>query len=533
VVLHPGRGPRGSELSAFCSLTSLPGATIADLSNVSTPIKSPLTYLSTCPRGFDGFELPRDPSHHHYLATGLPEPSHLRDDLPSMADDDRAGRRPKRPWNHDSPTRGDDWHRASPEKLEERRRHNKRRRSRSPSRHRHDRGSIKNERRRHRDRDLDREQDGDLHRRDDHQHRRRHHSRSPRRSHHREHRAPRSRPSVHGIATISPDPSTASASATPSQKRASPRSSLDGAPPPLPYGARALSRWDFAAFEPLFAHYLDVQKGLTLAALAEEQVRGRWKSFVGRWNRGELAEGWYAPEMFLRVVKMRALGSHPSTESGMTGLGIQGQAFTPPVSGRSVPDSGIMMMDEDDEAGGHDESSDDDAWGPIPPGKGRGDLAAARQGPGIPSLADLQVREEAVEEEKLRRIEDLRLARRADRAEQRSRLEELVPRAAAGTRERALEKRREAGAAARAYREGRDEEPEMGDGELMGEDGGGVADYRRVLASMQRRRTEREVKREDEMRARNEERDERIKEYRVREEGTLDMLKELARQRFG
>ncbi len=83
---------------------------------------------------------------------------------------------------------------------------------------------------------------------------------------------------------------------------------------PLPYDARALSRWDFAAFEPLFAHYLDLQKQLRLADLDEHEVRGRWRRFVGKWNRGELAEGWYEPEMFLRVVRLRAmsLASSPS-----------------------------------------------------------------------------------------------------------------------------------------------------------------------------------------------------------------------------
>ena len=52
---------------------------------------------------------------------------------------------------------------------------------------------------------------------------------------------------------------------------------------PLPLNAAPLSKRDFERFEPLFALYLDVQKGLALERLAEREVRGRWRGFVGRW----------------------------------------------------------------------------------------------------------------------------------------------------------------------------------------------------------------------------------------------------------
>lgn len=68
----------------------------------------------------------------------------------------------------------------------------------------------------------------------------------------------------------------------------------------LPLGARPLVRSDFKTFKPLFAQYLEVQKGKDIAALDEREVKGRWKSFVGKWNRGELAEGWYSPENAFR-----------------------------------------------------------------------------------------------------------------------------------------------------------------------------------------------------------------------------------------
>ncbi|TPR09960.1 Fork head domain family protein [Aspergillus niger] len=45
----------------------------------------------------------------------------------------------------------------------------------------------------------------------------------------------------------------------------------------------------------MFDMYLDIQKGIIMDDLAEDEVKGRWKSFMRKWNRGELAEGWYDP----------------------------------------------------------------------------------------------------------------------------------------------------------------------------------------------------------------------------------------------
>jgi hypothetical protein len=51
----------------------------------------------------------------------------------------------------------------------------------------------------------------------------------------------------------------------------------------LPYGARQLSKRDLAQLEPMFAMYLDIQKGLVLEELDQAEVQGRWKSYVKRW----------------------------------------------------------------------------------------------------------------------------------------------------------------------------------------------------------------------------------------------------------
>ncbi len=87
----------------------------------------------------------------------------------------------------------------------------------------------------------------------------------------------------------------------------------------LPFNAYHISKHDLSYFRPVFVLYLDIQKQFMIEDLSEDEVRGRWKSFVNKWyvclnlyhsetrkpcrrwrltrvrNRGELAEGWYDP----------------------------------------------------------------------------------------------------------------------------------------------------------------------------------------------------------------------------------------------
>jgi hypothetical protein len=58
---------------------------------------------------------------------------------------------------------------------------------------------------------------------------------------------------------------------------------VSAAPRVLPYNARHLSKHDLSRLEPIFAMYLDIQKGLAFGDLSEKELRGRWKSFVKRW----------------------------------------------------------------------------------------------------------------------------------------------------------------------------------------------------------------------------------------------------------
>ncbi|KAI1473018.1 uncharacterized protein F4812DRAFT_464958 [Daldinia caldariorum] len=319
-------------------------------------------------------------------------------------------------------------------------------------------------------------------------------------------------------------------------------------PSELPLGARALVRSDFETFRPLFAQYLEVQKRKDITALDEREIKGRWKSFVGKWNRGELAEGWYSPETLSEARKYDIGGS--------TGAQLETEdrdvsAATSPLSrergyNRERSGGGGCLTPSGREEGQDDD--DDDGYGPTLPGSARAHShprehldsnRSTKHGPGIPSRQDLDLRRETAEEERAQRILDLRLERKADRAEQRARLDELAPRAEPGTRERRLEKKREVNEKMRGYR---DKSPggggaEVGEAELMGGDGDGggdsVAEYKRLKAAAERRKTEREIRREEEARIRAAEREERVREYRRREEDTMEVLKRIARERFG
>ncbi|RSL43918.1 hypothetical protein CEP53_011469 [Fusarium sp. AF-6] len=284
------------------------------------------------------------------------------------------------------------------------------------------------------------------------------------------------------------------------------------APVTLPFDARQLSKGDLGVFRPLFADYLDLQKQKDIEVMDEREVRGRWKSFVGKWNRGELAEGWYDPEMFARITAQNQGAS--SRASHLT---------TRRDEREEKANDNVKGRDENSK----EEEEEEDDYGPTLPTSDN----TRRSGPGIPTLQDLSLRAEQAEEEKQASIADLRALRKADRKTQLERLDELIPRAEPGTRERKLEKRAEVSEKMRSFR---DKSPNavVDERELMG-GGDSLEEYKQAKQREQRRKTEREIRREEVERAKREEIEERRRAWREREEGTIGMLKELARQRFG
>ncbi|KAF1828537.1 hypothetical protein BDW02DRAFT_574794 [Decorospora gaudefroyi] len=280
-------------------------------------------------------------------------------------------------------------------------------------------------------------------------------------------------------------------------------------PVALSYKAKPLSKRHFEEYRPLFQSYLDIQKQIQLDDLDEREVKGRWKSFTSRWNRGDLARSWYDPSMLKTAQE--------TVES------FRASSPRPPAK-RASPSYATKEGAED---------QSDDEFGPAPPT----DLARhAGHGPTIPKLDDLTYRNEMREEDRAQDqssyVNDIRHERKTDRKAQKERLEELVPRADPGSRERQLEKKRETTSTLKSFRDAKESgDVEVAEADLMGDDG--IHVYRKKKKEQERQKNEREIRREEIARARDAERDERLAERRAKEGKTMDFLRQLAAERFG
>ncbi|KAG6056490.1 hypothetical protein E4U17_002159 [Claviceps sp. LM77 group G4] len=302
----------------------------------------------------------------------------------------------------------------------------------------------------------------------------------------------------------------------------------------LPFSARRLGKADLDTFEPLFAYYLEVQKQKELATMEEREVRGRWKSFAGKWNRGELAEGWYDPDMFAKcALEYEPLGRWDGRDGGRRGSGASGTTGRDADEEREATnhrgDAARVYSEEDFSLDGG-VCDDDDDYGPSLPGDNK--KPRVRQTARSATRQDLSLRDELLQEDRDAQRQEMRQARLQDRALQKDQLEELVPRAEAGTRERALEKKKLVNEKMRHFRDKSPPGMEVGEAQLMG-GGDSVEDYKKMREKEKGRKSERQIRREEFERAKMEEMEHRRKLWKEREEGTVEMLKELARQRFG
>lgn len=135
-------------------------------------------------------------------------------------------------------------------------------------------------------------------------------------------------------------------------------------------------------------------------------------------------------------------------------------------------------------------------------------------------------------EDSLERREQLRQHHLLDRKQQKERLEELVPRAEAGSKDRMLEKKREKADNNRAFASGKTEGAgvvDVPDADLLGDEDGGIEGFKKK----KHKKNDREIRREEILRARQEEREERIREYKAKEDKTMAGLVALAKARFG
>jgi hypothetical protein len=128
--------------------------------------------------------------------------------------------------------------------------------------------------------------------------------------------------------------------------------------------------------------------------------------------------------------------------------------------------------------------------------------------------------------------EDAYYERRRERKLDRERLNDLVPRPDAGSHERRLEKKRDTAVVHASFRDAKSPGAEdIADNDLLGD--GGIDTYKRRQKDEEMKKSERQLRREEIFRAKAEERKERVQVMKAKEDQTMDMLKTLAKQRFG
>ncbi|KAL9612654.1 MAG: hypothetical protein Q9167_002781 [Letrouitia subvulpina] len=252
----------------------------------------------------------------------------------------------------------------------------------------------------------------------------------------------------------------------------------------LPFQAPQLDKRDFSKYKPMFGLYLDIQKQLAMEELSEREVRGRWKSFIGRW--------------------------------------VQEYAASQIIANSRRPDSPHHREDD----------TEDDEVGPAQPRGGvLGEKKGRKSGPLIPNVQDLQLKRELEAEDAVFQLQDIRHARKLDRLQQKEHLDELAPHAEAGTKDRQLEKKRELADSNRAFAASKTEVGGIADvpeSDLLGEDDG-IEGFKRQKKEEERKKNEREIRREEILRARREEREERIRAHKAKEEKTMSGLIALAK----
>ncbi|KAK4178679.1 hypothetical protein QBC36DRAFT_385703 [Triangularia setosa] len=284
---------------------------------------------------------------------------------------------------------------------------------------------------------------------------------------------------------------------------------------PLPFNRLPLSKSSLNSHLPLFQSYLHRVKNIDLPSLSETELKGRWKSFMGKWNRGELVgDEWY---------------NHPSLPSPPPPPPVVSPAL------ESLPPSVHSSDFEPVSPATNQKEEDDDEYGPVLPSQVRqGTTCSHRHGPKIPTRDDLLHRDEILEMERDNALEDHRYERKTFRKSHRELLDELVPKADAGSRERKLEKKKEVNEKLKGFAQAKEEGvEEVGDKDLMGGGDDALEELRRMKRLREQRQNQRQSKRDEEEMLRRQEREERVREYKEREERVMEGLRGLVRERFG
>ena len=258
-----------------------------------------------------------------------------------------------------------------------------------------------------------------------------------------------------------------------------------------------------------------------------------------RRNRRDLAEGWYDPSELHKAQENHSTKDQISVYSEVQQLDSKpsGKAHT-----LKPPPSSSDNNEEDD--------LDGNEFGPQRPSTMNSSRSEQFNGPKPPTSQDLiyrrELEAEATHEASTIARKTLAQSRRADIHRQKQLLDEMAPRAAPGTRERQLEKKREKADSARSFAASKTDavggvedvpdEALLGGGGLDGDgdgDGGGIEGYKRRKKEAERKKSELELRREEDARAKEAEKQERREAYRRREAQVMRDLVEVARARFG
>ncbi|KAG5644114.1 hypothetical protein DXG03_009133 [Asterophora parasitica] len=266
----------------------------------------------------------------------------------------------------------------------------------------------------------------------------------------------------------------------------------------LPNNASPISESDYFQKSDEFRIWLKDDKGKYFDELSGDRARSYFRKFVKAWNRGKLRKSLYA-------------GIDPSTISATAQTGYKWSFASKKTR---ADDEALRAAREEISAATYNrEPSSSSHAGPSRPGR--------VQGPTLPSASDLALSRELAGEQQQ---EERAYKRKRDKLEAKERVEEMVGPKEVG-REGMLEKKRARRDADRSFREKGDEGLEADESTLLG----GGDSFRDQIAKRDAAKSRFNAAREEKAAAARE----RATAIKQKEQATMDMFQQMAKQRFG
>ncbi|KAG5732638.1 hypothetical protein E4T56_gene16765 [Termitomyces sp. T112] len=264
----------------------------------------------------------------------------------------------------------------------------------------------------------------------------------------------------------------------------------------LPNDAKSISESDYFQKSDEFRAWLKDEKGKYFDELSGDRARSYFRKFVKTWNRGKLPKSLYA-------------GIDPSTVSAKERTAYKWSFASK--SSRAEADA-LRAAREEISAATQNRK----------PFSQVGSSSRGRmQGPTLPSASDLALsRELAVERDQ----EEWSYKRKRDRLEAKERIEDMVGPREMG-REGILEKKRAKREADQSFREKGEDGFEADDTTLLG----GGDSFKDMIAKRDAAKNRHNTAREEKVAAARE----RAEMFKQKEQATMDMFQQLAKQRFG